>query len=80
MDMEYCNTTSTCQRLLFCQRWYQVNPTLIKKLDLTKKKILNDDTSSKINSILRKVVISGTASLSDVDGYEVGGKTVQLSC
>ena len=55
---------------------YQVNPTLIKKLDLTKrKKILNDDTSSKINSILRKVVISGTASLSDVDGYEVGGKT-----
>ena len=56
---------------------YKVNPTLIKKeFDKTKKqKILNNDTSSKINSILRKVVTSGTASLSDVDGYEVGGKT-----
>jgi len=55
---------------------YQVNPTLIKKMDIPKrKKILNDDTSSKINSILRKVVTIGTASLSDVDGYEVGGKT-----
>ena len=56
---------------------YKVNPTLIKKkLDMTKrKKILNNDTSFKINSILRKVVTSGTASLSDVDGYEVGGKT-----
>ena len=56
---------------------YKVNPTLIKKkFDMTKrKKILNNDTSSKINPILRKVVTSGTASLSDVDGYEVGGKT-----
>jgi len=56
---------------------YKVNPTLIKKeFDKTKKqKILNNDTSSKINSILRKVVTSGTASLSDVDGFEVGGKT-----
>ena len=56
---------------------YKVNPTLIKKkFDKTKKqKILDNDTSSKINSILRKVVTSGTASLSDVDGYEVGGKT-----
>ena len=56
---------------------YQVNPTLIKKkYDLSKrKKILNSDVSVKINSILRKVVTNGTASLSDVEGYEVGGKT-----
>ena len=56
---------------------YQVNPTLIKKkYDISKrKKILNSDVSAKINSILRKVVTNGTASLSDVEGYEIGGKT-----
>ena len=56
---------------------YQINPTLIKtKFDnLKRKKILNGDTSYKINSILRKVVTNGTASLSDVEGYDVGGKT-----
>ena len=56
---------------------YQVNPTLIKKkFDKSKRvKILKQDVSSKINPILRKVVTSGTASLSDVEGYEVGGKT-----
>ena len=56
---------------------YQVNPTLIKKkYDISKrKKILNSDLSAKINPILRKVVTNGTASLSDVEGYEIGGKT-----
>ena len=56
---------------------YHINPTLIKtKFDnLKRKKILNGDTSYKINSILRKVVTNGTASLSDVEGYDVGGKT-----
>ena len=56
---------------------YQVNPTLIKKkYDISKrKKILNSDVSAKINSIMRKVVTNGTASLSDVEGYEIGGKT-----
>ena len=56
---------------------YQINPTLIKtKFDnLKRKKILNGDTSYKINLILRKVVTNGTASLSDVEGYDVGGKT-----
>tara|TARA_B100000963_G_scaffold130096_1_gene113539 strand:+ start:2176 stop:3831 length:1656 start_codon:yes stop_codon:yes gene_type:complete len=56
---------------------YQVNPTLIKKKfdDSIRKKILNDETSIKINSILRKVVTNGTATLSDVEGFEVGGKT-----
>ena len=56
---------------------YQVNPTLIKKkYDISKrKKILNSDVSAKINPILRKVVTNGTASLSDVEGYEIGGKT-----
>jgi len=57
---------------------YEVNPTLIKKINyIKKKKILNDGVSKKINPILRKIVSTkdGTASLANVEGYEVGGKT-----
>ena len=56
---------------------YQVNPTLIKKKFVKSKrqKILNDDVSINLNHMLRKVVTNGTAGLSDVEGYEVGGKT-----
>ncbi len=56
---------------------YQVNPTLIKREfeKSSRQKLLNNDVSSKINPILRKVVTDGTASLSDVKGHEVGGKT-----
>jgi len=57
---------------------YEIHPTLIKK-DKTeiKKRILDQEVSSKINNILRKIVTTkeGTASLANVDGYEVGGKT-----
>ena len=57
---------------------YDIQPTLIKKEFeniKNKKRILNEDLSSKLNPILRKVVKYGTASLSDVEGYEIGGKT-----
>ena len=57
---------------------YQINPTLIKKKDKKKlKKILNKDVSEKILPILRKVVTAkeGTASLANIDGFEIGGKT-----
>ncbi len=57
---------------------YKINPTLIKKNKyLKQKKILKKDVSKKINSILRKIVTTkeGTASLANVDGYEIGGKT-----
>ena len=56
---------------------YDVKPTLIKKefYNLKKKRILNKDLSSQINNMFRKVVQKGTATLSDVEGYEVGGKT-----
>ena len=56
---------------------YEVKPTLIKrKFDISeKKRILNKNLSSQINPILRKVVKKGTATLSDVEGYEVAGKT-----
>ena len=56
---------------------YDIKPTLIKKeiYNLQKKKILKKNVSSQLNKIFRKVVTQGTASLSDVEGYEVGGKT-----
>jgi cell division protein FtsI (penicillin-binding protein 3) len=57
---------------------YKISPTLIKKnINLKNKKILKNDVSKKINPILRKIVNTkeGTASLANVDGYEVGGKT-----
>ena len=57
---------------------YKINPTLIKKDgNLKQKKILKNDVSNKINPILRKIVTSkeGTASLANIEGYEVGGKT-----
>ena len=57
---------------------YLINPTIIKKENFVKtKKIVSEQTSKKINNILRKVVThkEGTASLADIYGYDVGGKT-----
>ena len=55
-----------------------VKPTITKKeKNKENKKIISLETSKKINKILRKVVTEkeGTASLADIDGYDVGGKT-----
>ena len=55
-----------------------IEPTLIKKEKyMTNKKLISLETSNKINSILRKVVTEeeGTASLANIYGYDVGGKT-----
>ena len=56
---------------------YEIKPTLIKKstYNLKRQRILKKNVSSQINNIFRKVVTHGTAGLSDVEGYEVGGKT-----
>ena len=57
---------------------FMINPSLIKKKSIIKnKRILRNDVSKKINPILRKVVNTkeGTASLANVEGFEVGGKT-----
>ncbi|MBT3693134.1 MAG: penicillin-binding protein 2 [Candidatus Pelagibacter sp.] len=55
---------------------FDVKPTLIKKeTDVNKKTIITKATSQKINSILRKIVVTGTAKLANIDGYEIGGKT-----
>ena len=55
-----------------------IKPTLINQIkDKNTKKIVSSETSDKINKILRKVVTDkeGTASLADIFGYDVGGKT-----
>ena len=59
---------------------YDVNPSLIlsdeKKLE-NKTVVLEKNVSKKILPILRKIVTEkeGTASLANVSGYEIGGKT-----
>ncbi len=56
-----------------------VNPTLIKdkNINFENKRIVSLKTSKDINTMLREVVTSqdGTASLAEVNGYFVGGKT-----
>ena len=57
---------------------FDVQPKLIKSNKKIKKiKILDGEVSEKILPILRKIVSTkeGTASLANIDGYEVGGKT-----
>ena len=57
---------------------YLIQPTLIANEGEQKKlKVISEDTSKQINKILRKVVTDkeGTASLADIYGYDVGGKT-----
>jgi len=58
---------------------YLIKPTLLlkKKLDKEKISIISKNTSDQMNKILRKVVADeeGTASLANIFGYNVGGKT-----
>ncbi len=58
---------------------YLIKPTLHKDIKKTylNEKILSDETSKEMNLMLREVVTSknGTASLADITGFFVGGKT-----
>ncbi len=56
---------------------YDIKPSLIKGVEGERKKILDKEVSEKILPVLRKIVTAkeGTASLANVTGYEVGGKT-----
>ena len=56
---------------------YEINPTLLKRETLKKKRVLSENLSETINPILRKIVSTkeGTAGFADVKGYEIGGKT-----
>ena len=55
-----------------------MKPHLVQQNDKKEnKRIVSNKTSRSVNDILRKVVTDyyGTASLADVNGYDVGGKT-----
>ena len=57
---------------------YQIQPTLIKNVRKKEpEKILNEGVSEKVLPILRKIVTTkeGTASLANISGYGIGGKT-----
>ena len=57
---------------------YYVEPTLVKlNKKIKAERILDENISSKILPILRKIVSTkeGTARLADIKGYEIGGKT-----
>ena len=57
---------------------YKISPSLMRKdRNFKQEKILKNQVSRKINPILRKIVTTkeGTASLANINGYEVGGKT-----
>jgi cell division protein FtsI (penicillin-binding protein 3) len=59
---------------------FEIKPSLIKKTldnNQKKKRIIKEGVSEKINEILRKIVTTkeGTAGFSNIEGYEVGGKT-----
>ena len=57
----------------------RVYPTLVKnkKRNMTRERVISEDTSMKIRKILRKVVTheKGTARFANVFGYNVSGKT-----
>ena len=58
----------------------KIKPTLLKNKYFQPEandKVISSETSSKINSILRKVVSNkeGTANFANIEGYEIGGKT-----
>ena len=57
---------------------YEIKPTLIRKKSYLKgERILNENVSKNLIQILRKIVTTkeGTASLANVEGYEIAGKT-----
>ena len=57
---------------------YKIKPSILKKEKIIKnEKILSSETSYKINSILRKIVLNkeGTANFANIEGFDIGGKT-----
>ncbi|MEO1536379.1 MAG: penicillin-binding protein 2 [Pseudomonadota bacterium] len=54
----------------------KVEPTLLKQdVHQPGKQIISANTSKQARDMLRKVVTNGTATLAEVEGYHVGGKT-----
>ena len=55
----------------------RVEPTLLKNAELPTEedRVISEETSDILRSMLRQVVTRGTASLAEVEGYQLGGKT-----
>lgn len=55
---------------------FKITPTILKQdnKDLGRR-VISAETSNQLRKILRSVVQRGTATLGNVEGYEVGGKT-----
>ena len=55
----------------------RVTPTLLKNGEAPTEadRIIDENTSAILRDMLRQVVVRGTASLAEVDGYQLGGKT-----
>ncbi len=55
----------------------RVRPTLLKNAPLPseEERVVSEETSRQVLDMMRQVVVRGTASLGDVPGYQVGGKT-----
>ena len=57
---------------------YNNNPSIILNSAKSKKKILKDETSIKINKLLKKIVESGTGKKAKVKGLKVGERQEHL--
>ena len=73
ISMSPLSLTSTFATLV--NGGYKIQPTILKKKDNPKTRILKEKTSSKVNDLLFKIVESGTGVKARVDGLSVGGKT-----
>ena len=56
---------------------FRVRPTLQNSVEMPTEadRVISESTSYALRDMLRQVVVRGTASLGEVEGYEVGGKT-----
>jgi cell division protein FtsI (penicillin-binding protein 3) len=56
---------------------FRVSPTLLKQNGVRpdREQVISAKTSDQMREMLRLVVVRGTASMGEVEGYEVGGKT-----
>ena len=56
---------------------FSVSPTLLKQNGVRpdREQVISAKTSDQMREMLRLVVVRGTASMGEVEGYEVGGKT-----
>lgn len=55
---------------------FRVTPTLLRQPDAIRgERLISEETSLTMRALMRAVVVRGTASMAEVEGYAVGGKT-----